>query len=98
MKLEIGKADYAYSHPIREAAIRGRIKGKDVPLIIVDMKEMEERHEQWPNMRATPAYIAHDAKAKKVWLHPLPSGEYELDITRELSGTITLPKSSKAAA
>ena len=96
MKLEIGKPDYPYQHAIREAVIRGRIKGRDLPLLMVTMSEMERLHDAHEvkdkqYLRGTPLYISHDAKAKRVWVFPSPSGEYELDITRdpEIAGTIT---------
>lgn len=80
MKLEIGIPDYPYQHPILCASLRGRKADKPVPLYVVTMAEMEALHERLPNMRATPAYAAYDADKKRVWLHPLPSGEFHLDI------------------
>ena len=80
MKLEIGIPDYPYDHAIKDAVLRGRLPNKPVPLLQVSMIEMEAMHERLPNVRATPAYIAYDVLLKRVWLHPLPSGEFHLDI------------------
>ena len=80
MKLEIGIPEYPYDRPILNATLRGRLPHKPVPLYVVTIEEMEGLHERLPEMRGCPSYVAYDSAKKRVWLHPLPNGEYHLDI------------------
>lgn len=97
MKLEIGIPDYPFENNIKGATLRGRLPNKPVPVLLVSMEDMVDMHKKLPNVRATPTYIAFDAKHKRVWLHPSPSGEFHLDIepdgaTEKSSLTETAPK------
>ncbi len=99
MKLEIGVPDYPLRHigEIRGAAIRGRKAGRDIALILVNMPAMTDRHKTLPNVRGLPRIVAFDAKAQRLWLHPLPDGEYQLDIQgappeAKSASTLHLPK------
>ena len=80
MKLTIGKPDYPFAHVVKKAVIRGRRPGKNIPLILIHYNEMKLRHERPKNIRGMPVYVAFEVEKRKVWLHPSPDGEYELDI------------------
>lgn len=84
MKLKIGIPDYPFTcmHEIAGAKIRGRMKGRDIGLTLIPMAEMEDRHAKLPNIRGFPTMVAFDFKKQRLWLHPLPDGEYELDVDR----------------
>ena len=81
MKLELRIPSYPHEGGIEKAVLRGRMKGKDVPLVLVTMEEMRAKHDSLPILQGCPLYVAWDEKANLVWLHPLPNGEYHLDIT-----------------
>jgi hypothetical protein len=97
MKLELDKPFYPYPHPVKEAVIRGRIKGRDIFLREVSMKEMEAAKNACPHLRGMPTMYAVDEHDKKIWVHPNPNGEYELDVTRGINGTISLGKKAAKA-
>lgn len=80
MKLTIGKPDYPFSAVIKSAVIRGRRPGKNIPLILMPYNEMKQRHEKLRYLRGMPTCVSFDPEKRKVWLHPSPDGEYELDI------------------
>lgn len=96
MKLEIGIPDYPFEREIMSATLRGRLPHKPVPLYLTTIAEMESLHERLPNVRATPAYIAFDPVKKRVWLHPLPSGEFHLDIVPDESPEPSIPVATAA--
>jgi hypothetical protein len=98
MKFSIGQPDYPFRHvgDIRGALIAGQ-KGRDLKLILLDMEEMREMQAKLPNVRGVPVYVAFDREKQRVWVHPLPKGEYEWDILRaegtaKPTSTLTLPK------
>jgi hypothetical protein len=84
MKLTIGIPDYPFTclHEIAGAKIRGRKAGKDIHLILIPHDAMIEQHKKLKNIRGMPARVSFDFKKQRVWLHPNPDGEYELDIDR----------------
>lgn len=100
MILTIGVPDYSYRamREIAGAHIRGRKAGHDIPLILIDADAMADMHKTLPNLRGMPRYAAFDIKRQKIWLHPNPDGEYELDIDRgdapaeKSTETLSLPK------
>ena len=83
MKLEIGVPDYEHEGGLKRAVIRGRKAGRDLPLRVISLAGMKLQQRQLPNLRGFPVMVAVDPEARRVWLHPVPDGEYWLDITPE---------------
>src|SRR5690242_3539020 len=84
MKLEIGKPDYPYPTPFKKAWLRGWRAGKEVPLIMVTLKDIRNLYKTLPGIKGLPAYVSYDPVTKTVLLHPLPNGEYELELEPEV--------------
>lgn len=80
MKLEIGVPSYDFKNGVKSAQIRGQRSGKNIPLVLIPMEAMDARHARLPWVRGIPAYVAHDAKKMRLWLHPLPDSPYTLDV------------------
>lgn len=93
MKLKIGEPSYPFSFmgPIWEASIRGVKKGRDLRVIVISIEEMSKLRAQLPHIRGLPTRVAYDEKNKKLWLHPCPNAELELDI-RGARQRLSLPK------
>lgn len=101
MKLEIGIPNYRHRSmgEIGGMKIKGRMPGRDVPIILVTAEKMADLHETLPNVRGCPRYCAFDVKKQEVWMHPTPDGEYIAEILpgkqsqpEKSTTTITLPK------
>lgn len=79
IKLKIDVPDYPWDGGVLVGAkLKGRWKGRDVPVLIMGLADLMEKRERLKYSRGCPVYIAHDPKAKRVWLFPTPDGEYEL--------------------
>ena len=98
MKLEIGKPDYDCKDPFKKASIRGWRPGKEVPLVVLTIEKMRERHDTLKALRAVPTFAAYDPDAKKVWLFPCPNGEFELDLEFDAPVVPAAPSAPKRLA
>jgi hypothetical protein len=88
MKLKLGRPDYAYKHQGAgdvNLCIRGR-NGKDIALTTIDMPLMRTKRESQDNLRGIPAFVSYDKEKSRLWFHPAPQAEYEIDQSRELAG------------
>ena len=101
MKLKIGEPKYPHKTPFVKATIRGWRPEKAIHVLIISMKDMEQRHKEFANrmtgvtnIRGIPSMIAFDPERKIVLLFPVPDAEYELDLfeaPKPIEGTITMP-------
>ena len=80
MKLQIGVPDYPHTGGLESAVIRGRKAGRDLRIMVVSIEDMKAKRKELPHLCGFPVRIAFDPLGKRVWLHPSPDGEYELDI------------------
>ena len=108
MRLTIGIPDYSLASQgdIKAAFIRGRKLGRDLNLIVVSIEDMAKTHTRFAvvhrdqktppisRMRGMPVIVAFDRKEQRLWLHPCPDGEYELDVT--MDSTVTTPAAAPA--
>jgi len=80
LRLAIGVSQYPWEHALKTAVIRGRKAGRDLPLRLVALADMRKMHDVLPNTRALPQVIAYDVAKLRLWFHPVPDGEYWVDL------------------
>lgn len=83
VSLKMGTSDYPCERAFKEASLRGQ-KGRDILLSHVSIEALMKKRNSSEVMkppaqiRGVPIFIAHDLKAKRVWLFPEPMADFEL--------------------
>ena len=84
MRLEIGVPDYDFKgkgEPV-SAKIVG-IRGKGIPIQVIPHHEMIVVKKQHPHVRGIPTKVSFEYKLERLWFHPTPQGNLEVEVVSE---------------
>ncbi len=81
LRFEIGVGSYPVKHTgdVIAVEIVGE-KGRNLPLRKLTTPEIIAEHDKLPAVRGVPTVFAFDRVAQRLIVHPLPKGEYAVDV------------------